>query len=670
MAIVLCSGSTARQFESQVNTSNHKQYRFADVLINVDQRVVFVAGQEVKVQPRVFDLLAYLIQVRDRAVSKQELQDVIWPGMFMSETVLSHTVMKARKAVGDDAQTQAVIKTLHGHGYRFIAQLKEDESETAAFSDSADVGHESVEQGKHPGLWRINSTWALVLVSILLAIGLLINSGFFDHEPVFKRDLAGGVAIAVLPFTNLNDDKGSEYFSDGLSEEIMSRLAKVSGLLVVARTSAFSFKESNKDSRAIAGELQVSHLIDGSVRKDGDQLRVNAQLIDNGGFQIWSKTYTAVLTDVFSLQDAIANDIVSQIRPSLPVDTQENPIATVPPTEKLEAYELVLRGNFHLQRRNEGPLKTSIGLFKEAISLDEHYGDAYVGLAAAYALLPSYSYETPEENFSSALSIIEKGAQFDASVPVKAAAIKSFILYNSQWHWIESENGFRQALDYTPENADVLQWYALFLSSTGRFEKSLRVARQAHQLDPLSPVVNHRLAIANLWANNDDEALIYFERARELGMPAASIPGAYIILMLRFGEYDKAKQVLNGYQRMMGLAPYWLDAFLMALEDPELLPAAVAAVEKAIENGDVPRLHLYPIWTYLQQADRALDVAFGLYQDRPYFNTEFLFSRESAVLRANPRFEQLIQTIGLRQYWEEFGWPDTCRPTGESFVCN
>jgi tetratricopeptide (TPR) repeat protein len=354
----------------------------------------------------------------------------------------------------------------------------------------------------------------------------------------------------------------------------------------------------------------------------------------------------------------------------LPVDTQEDPIETVPPTHDLEAYELVLRGNFHLQRRNAGPLKKSIGLFEEAISLDDRYGDAYVGLATAYALLPSYSYETPEEAFSLALATIEKGAQFDSSVPIKAAGIKSFILYTSQWHWIDSENGFKQALDYAPDNADSLQWYSLFLSSTGRFEDSLRVAEHAQQLDPLSPVVNHRLAIAHLWANNDDEALRYFERARELGMPSTSIPGAYIILMLRNGEYEKPRQVLAGVQRMLGLDSYWPDAFVLALEDPKLVPTAVAVVEKAIENGDMPRLYLYPIWTYLQQDDRALDAAFDLVQNRPKFNTEFLFSQESAGLRANPRFEQLVQTIGLRQYWEEFEWPDTCQPAGESIVCN
>ena len=664
------TGSIARLSDKQVNISNHKRYRFGNVLIDKDQRVVVVGGQEVEVQPRVFDLLVYLIRKRDRAVSKQELQDQIWPGMFMSETVLSHTVMKARKAVGDDAQNQSVIKTLHGHGYRFIAQLEADDSEAPESLVPASTGQQSAEPAKRPGPWRFNKAWALLLLALLVMVIYLTGSEFSDREPKYDFKPVEGVSIAVLPFTNLSDDKGSEYFSDGLSEEVMNRLARVPGLMVVARTSAFSFKGTHKNSRKIANELHVSHLIDGSVRKDGDQLRVNAQLLDSSGFQIWSKIYAVELVNVFSLQDSIANDIVSQVRPSLPVDTQEGQIETAPPTRNLEAYELVLRGNFQLQRRNEGPLKKSIGLFEDAIALDENYGDAYVGLATAHALLPSYSYETAEEAFSLALATIEKGARFDSSVPTKAAGIRSFILYNSQWHWIESENGFRQALKYAPDNAEVLQWYSLFLGSTGRFKDSLLVAERAQQLDPLSPVVNHRLAIAHLWANNDNEALRYFERARELGMPSASIPGAYIILMLRSGEKEKAKRVLVGFQQMLGLESYWVDTLFMALDDPEMIPSATASVEKAAEGGDVPRLFLIGVLTYLQQYDRAIDVAFSLVPDRPNFNTEFLFSRESAGLRANPRFEELVQTIGLRQYWEEFEWPDMCQPEGESVVCN
>ncbi|GAG65534.1 unnamed protein product, partial [marine sediment metagenome] len=366
MAVRMCTESTVRLSDGKVDVSDHKRYRFADILIDEEQRVVVVEGQEVEVQPQVFDLLIYLIQNHDRAVSKQELQDQIWPRIFVSETVLSRTVMKARKAVGDDARNQLVIKTLHGHGYRFVAQLEDDESVVPESSRPESTGQESIEPGKRSRPWRFNGIWALLVLALLVVVSYLIGSRIFDQAPKFERESAEGVSIAVLPFTNLSDDKGSEYFSDGLSEEVMNRLASVSGLLVVARTSAFSFKGTNKDSRTIADELQVSHLIDGSVRKDGDRLRVNAQLIDSSGYQIWSKTYTGELVDVFTLQDIIANDIVSQVRPSLPVDTQEDPIATVPPTRNLEAYELVLRGNFHLQRRNEGPLKRSIGLFEEA----------------------------------------------------------------------------------------------------------------------------------------------------------------------------------------------------------------------------------------------------------------------------------------------------------------
>lgn len=648
-----------------MNNKEKKQFRFKDVLVDEDRRVVVVSGRECDLQPRVFDLLIYLIHNRDRAVSKEEIQDSVWQGMFVSYTVLSRTVMKARRAVGDDARQQSVIKTLHGHGYRFVAELDDSPKTKPAPSDPAKPEAQSRFRPR-----AAVPVWLLVLLPLLGVLAYLAGSELLEKNPLAPDPHGEEIPVAVLPFTNLSDDKDGEYFSDGLSEEIMGRLARVPGLVVVARTSAFSFKDSNKDSQTIADELQVTHLIDGSVRKESDRLRVNAQLLDRDGFQLWSKSYSSVLGDVFALQDRIANDIVSQVGPSLPVDTRVTPIETVPPTRDLDAYELVLRGNFHLQRRNQGPLNKSIALFEQALSLDRNYADAYVGLATAYALLPSYSYETMEDAYAQAMAIIETGERFDPSVAVKTSALRALMLFNREWRWKESEEGFRNALEISPDNAQVLQWYSLFLGSTGRTSESLRLAQRAQQLDPLSPVVNHRLAIAHLWADHDDEALRYFERARELGMPSASIPGAYIILLLRLGKIEEAEELLVTVQRMLGLDFYWLTPLMDGLTNPEHLHLAIEAVENAERNGDIPRLFSYGIWTYLRQKDRALEEAFELIEDRPNFNTEFLFSRESAVLRDHPKFTTLLEHIGLPVYWQEFGWADKCYPKNGSISCD
>ena len=478
------------------------------------------------------------------------------------------------------------------------------------------------------------------------------------------------LSIAVLPFANLSDESENEYFSDGLSEEIMNRLASVNGLSVVARTSSFSFKGSNKDAKTIANELKVSYLLDGSVRKDGDRIRISAQLVNSDGYRLWSKSYEGVLDNVFSLQDTIANDIVTEVRPALPVGDSKAPIRTEPPTENMSAYELVLRGRFHLQRRNEGPLKRSASLFGRAIELDGHYGDAYVALATANALLPFYSYEPVDEAFDLAMTTIERGAQKDPSVDTKAAGIMAFMLFYSEWRWIESEIGFRRALDYSPKDAELLQWYSHFLASVGRSEEALDYAIRAKELDRLSPVVNQRLAITYMWANQNELARQHFELAAELGMAPTANPEAYVILLTRLGKYDEVRSLMIGLQKMLGHATDWVDPVLTAIQTPEARPAAIEAVVRAERNNNISKQHLYGAWIYLGETDRALDVALQLIHDRPGFNAEFLFAAETQELRTNPRFAELIRAIELHRYWENFGWPEACRADGEQIVCH
>ena len=532
-------------------------------------------------------------------------------------------------------------------------------------------------RGEHRTLASVDSlgrmTIGVMIIVVILFATLSVRIMLRQPDAEQMHDVAAGaptvISIAVLPFANLSDDSENEYFSDGLSEEIMHRLAKLRQIIVVARTSSFSFKGSNKDAKTIASELQVTHLLDGSVRKDGDRIRISAQLVNWEGFRIWSNSYTGVLQDVFSLQDTIANDIVNQIRPELPVKGTTMQIQSEVPTDNLTAYELVLRGRFHLQRREEGPLNRSISLLEQAIELDESYGDAYVALASAYALLPFYSYEPVDTAFDTAMATIEKGAQKDPSVDTKAAGIMSFILFYGEWRWIESEIGFRRALEYSPYDAELLQWYSHFLAGVGRTEESLNYAIRAKELDRLSPVINQRIAITYMWMNQNELAYQQYELAKELGMAPTANPEAYMILLIRLGKFDEARSLMAGLQKMLGYRTDWIDPVVKAIQDPAFRPDAIEAVSRAARDNQISRKHLYGAWVYLDETDRALDVALQLIKDRPTFNTEFLFTEEASALRSNPRFSELIRAIGLHRYWEHFGWTEMCRTDGERIVC-
>jgi TolB-like protein/DNA-binding winged helix-turn-helix (wHTH) protein/Tfp pilus assembly protein PilF len=612
----------------------------------------------VHMEPKVMDVLVALASRPGEVIERDDLLNEVWGGRAVADEPLTRCIASLRRILNDSRVAPEYIETIPKRGYRLVAPVK-----AHAMSGRSRTSRRIAELWRRRQ-FRIGAAYAAVAILIVgLSIWFVLRPQ--DDPPI----PATAVSLAVLPFANLSDDSGNEYFSDGLSEEIMTRLAGVEGLIVVARTSSFSFKESNDDAKTIARKLQVSHLLDGSVRKDGDRLRITAELIDSEGFRLWSDNYEGVLSDVFYLQDTIANDIVSQVRPSLKVTDTELPIETEPPTENLDAYELVLRGGFQLQRRNEGPLKRSISLFEKAIELDENYGDAYVGLATAYALLPFYSLEPRDAAFDLAMATIEKGANKDSSVDTKAAGIMSFMLFSGEWRWIESEIGFRRALAYSPDDAELLQWYSQFLGSVGRTEESLYHAMRAKELDQLSPVINHRLAIAYMWMNQNDLAREQYGLASELGMAPASNPEAYVIFLLRLAEYDEARLLMTGLQKMMGHSTDWIEPVLQAIQDPENRPAAVEAVIRAERENDISKQYLYGVWVYLNETDRALDIAHELIKDRPSFNTELLFAEETSALRQNPRFGDLIREIGLHRYWENFGWPEMCSPVGEQIVC-
>ncbi len=614
--------------------------------------VVGPDGEE-HLERRWMEVLVMLASRPDEVIERDEILDVVWEGRAMSDDPLNRCIAQLRRVLGDSAQDPKYIATVHGVGYRLIGEVKPlGEPEPEAEAQTA------TETSQSPSSLRVLGLAAAALV----AVGALIIwiGGFPQPDEA---------SIAVLPFENLGDDLAHDDLGNGLAEEIRQRLGNVDGLMVAGPTSSRAAAASDEDASWIADKLEVKHLLEGSIRVEGDQIRITAYLVNQTGHEIWNQVYDTALTDVFQMQDDIANDIVAQVAPEISAGQERSLIRTEESTRNPQAYLLRVRAQEQLASRSEGPLRRSIALFEEAIELDAAYGDAYVGLATAHALLPFYSDEQMEASFDRAQSIIARGARADSSVNTKAAGIVAFMLFHSEWRYIESENAFRVALQHQPNDAELLNWYSQFQASVGRATESLDYAIRARDVEPLSPVVNQRLAIAYLWVNEDELAEQQFTLAAEQGMPVTSQPDAYLLLLLRQGELELARLLMTGAQRMQGLDAAWVDALFLAMQDPANRSAAVEAVEQASASGDISDLHLFGVWVYLNETDRAIDTALRLTENRIRFIPEFLFAAETAELRRNPRFAEVVREIGLDRYWDYFGWPDKCRRDGDAIVC-
>lgn len=476
-------------------------------------------------------------------------------------------------------------------------------------------------------------------------------------------------SIAVLPFANLNPGNEDDYLSDGLSEELLTRLAGVPGLKVVARTSSFALKGEKGDVRDVARRLGVEYVVECSVRREGGRVRITAQLVDAGqGYQIWSQAFEGSLQEIFALQDGIAVAIVDRLPAALRTSGAQALATGTVPTASIMAYELFLRGRHQLAMRDEESIRHSIELLEQAIEQDPGYVDAWAELAKAQALLPSYSFELPDEMYEQAIATVAAGTQRAPEVASDARDVTAFISY-SRWQWLEAQRGFDAALVHKPGDPDVLQWCSQLLASVGRPAESLEYALRARSVDVLSPVVNDRLAVAYMWTDQDELAEHQFEVSRELGIRIAAQPDAYLLLLLRRQRFDEAHALALALQRMFARPAEWLDPFIDYLRGKGSRETAVAALARAERERDVSRRYAFGAWMMLGEDERALETGLELVRDPPEFEVEFVFSREARGLRRHPRFGELVRALGLDSYWDAVGWPPGCQRDGQAITC-
>jgi serine/threonine-protein kinase len=462
-----------------------------------------------------------------------------------------------------------------------------------------------------------------------------------DHQP----------SIAVLPFVNMSPDPENEYFGDGLAEELINALVQLRGLRVAARTSAFSFKAAQQSISDIGRQLHVDSILEGSVRKVGKRIRVTAQLINTAdGYHLWSERYDREMEDIFDLQDEITHAIVEKLKVKL--EAHSGGLSVKRHTENVEAYNLYLKGRYHLNQRTEQSLVRAIECFEQAAIEDRGYAMPHAGLAEAYILLNVdcprlFCERNPAELVAKARGAAQRAIELGGE-SAEAHVALALVNFRLDWNWKEAEDEFLRAIELDEEFATGHHQYAMFLSSLGRLEEALVQIRRAHELDPHSPIIATAVGRILHFCRRYDEAIEQCQRTVELN---PQFPGGYFDLGLAYIEKGRHSEALSAFKKMGELTGNQKSGLMLLAwgrmgEEKKAFEILEELSEKS--NGQyVPPLSLAFLNMELGNLNTAMDLLEEGYAVRDsnllYLQCEPAFD----PLREDPRFQNLLSRMNL-----------------------
>jgi TolB-like protein len=446
------------------------QFIFDNHRLDTERRELHRGSERIAVEPQVFDLLIFLLQNRDRVVSKDDLFASVWGGRVVSDSTLTSRINAARKALGDSGEEQKVIRTVARKGVRFVGVVD-------ARSDGADLTHVAGPPDE------------------------------IRERPRPAMPLPDRPAIAVLPFTNMSGDPEQEYFSDGISEDIITALSKLRWFFVIARNSSFTYKAKTVHLKQVAEELGVGYVVEGSVRKRGDRVRITAQLNDVAtGSHLWAEKYDRSIADVFAVQDEITEAIVAAIEPQL--YAAENFRARRKPPDSMDAWDLVMRALSHYWRVTRQDNVVAQALLEKAINIDPSYGQALGVLATSYTFCAHMGWTDMATIVPVAERAALKSIEADSEDPWAHHALGSVLLFKRRFE--DSLAAFESALRLNPNFSLAQGYYALALSYCGRWQEACVAAQRALRLsprDPFSAIFCGIAAYSHFVGHNYDEAI-------------------------------------------------------------------------------------------------------------------------------------------------------------------
>jgi TolB-like protein/DNA-binding winged helix-turn-helix (wHTH) protein/Flp pilus assembly protein TadD len=607
------------------------------------------SGKRLSLQEQPFRLLAVLLEKPGELVTREELQGRLWPETIIDfDHGLNKAVSKVREALGDSAESPRFIETVARRGYRFLADV-------AVIGDSdAEPVPDASPDGRLPAplpapaqvdLKRPSRTTMPLLVSLGVAlVAGLAAWGFYHriHSPPAIRSLA------VLPLENLSGDASQDYFVDGMTDALIIRLAKISALRVISRTSAMTYKNTRKPLSEIARELNVDAVVEGSVSRSEDRVRVAAELIDaRTERHIWAESYDEDVRNTLVLQSKLSSAIADQILTA--VNPQEKLTLAKSRTIDPDAYEAYVKGRYFWNKRTGESLRAAITYFKRAIVIDPAYAEAYSGLADSYAIAGDWKYGvmTSREAFPLAAAASAKALELDNSLG-EAHASLAFVLDLYGWNWDAAETEFEQAIKFNPGYATAHQWYSWHLFILGRNDEAMRELRIAQTLDPFSLIINADIADALCAAHRYDEAIAQSEKTLKLDENFAT--GHYELgqALTQKHMYDAAIAALQKAIALSGHSGAYDSnlgyAYAVSGRRDEAIRMIHELDSRRAENKSVDA-DIALIDMGLGDADEAmrrLDKAYGA-----RFKASILLRPIFDPLRSDPRFQALLRRMGL-----------------------
>jgi serine/threonine-protein kinase len=454
--------------------------------------------------------------------------------------------------------------------------------------------------------------------------------------------------IAVLPFINASPDPENEYLSDGITDELIVALAKVSGLRVSSRTSVFALKGKAQDVRAIGALLGASAVLEGTVRKAGERLRITAQLTStDDGQLLWSQRYDRTLEDVFAIQDEIANTIVNTLRATT-FASLENPV-TRRHTESVRAHSLYLRGRHAWNKRDQEGVFEAIDFFEQAIREDPEYALAYTGLADSFALLLDYRSVPVKEWHEKAKANARKALSLDDTL-AEAHTSLAWSLFIYDWDWEGAAHEFRRAIELDPTYATAHQWHAFSLASRGRLEEALLEGHVAQELDPASVSIRRTLGWLYYYARRYDQAKYHLARAIEMNPESEETYRVLGLALASQGDLVEAQRVLREAITLRGAGPYaiaTLGYVLARAGDREGALAYLRDLEQRATTGYVSSVAFATLFIGLGDIERALDWTERAREERRGWVAYLKINPIFDPLRESPRFRALVAKMNL-----------------------